>query len=482
MPAIINDVFTLKDEESPEKIENLEELNVATTAFDVQWTASISDDVIGYKVSISTFGDSESVTATTTNTTYSFAELLPDTPYSVSVVAFDASGNESMPAIINDVFTLADTEKPSVVINLQASNETATSFKVSWTASTDNVGVTGYKVFIDEVAGDFEYETTTTDIFYSFTELLPLTFYRVTVVAIDAAGNRSEASDTLTATPSDTEPPTNVMNLVSLNVTATAFDVEWDASDDNVGVTGYKVSIHGVSVVFDYETTTPNLFTPFTGLLPNTAYKVSVVALDAALNESSTAAEIFLITPPDAESLIAVIVANSNYPADGIPSETDLTDVGTTDVIPNNVNDYEEAIANSVPAPVTLVDLQEIINAVNLSNEALNEILEDSASPGGANNANETSVLLAQFLSIINTTIVPTGNKSTYQAAISAKANFPGLTGVNPANESAYQAAIATKADFSNLPTFAQVQAVIDTVNAAAGDCNCLQISIQVQD
>ena len=61
---------------------------------------------------------------------------------------------------------------------------------------------------------------------------------------------------------------------------------------------------------------------------------------------------------------VAAIVAASNDPADGTPSIADLTDIGLTDVT-GDQSAYEEAIANANPVPITLPELQAIIDLVN---------------------------------------------------------------------------------------------------------------------
>lgn len=80
-----------------------------------------------------------------------------------------------------------DTVAPSVPGGLAAGATTRTSIAVSWTASTDNAGVTGYRVYLDDAtAGD----TTATQ--YTFDGLKCGHTYAVGVDATDAAGNRSQ--------------------------------------------------------------------------------------------------------------------------------------------------------------------------------------------------------------------------------------------------------------------------------------------------
>lgn len=82
-----------------------------------------------------------------------------------------------------------DTEDPTVPTNVNATSTGTTTGSVTWTASTDNTAVTGYRVFVDSVE-----DGTTASTSYSITGLSPDTTYSVTVSAYDAAGNESAQS------------------------------------------------------------------------------------------------------------------------------------------------------------------------------------------------------------------------------------------------------------------------------------------------
>jgi hypothetical protein len=88
-----------------------------------------------------------------------------------------------------------DDESPTDPSNLVASNITASGATLNWTASTDNVGVSLYNVSIDSVAVG-----TSTSTSFAVTGLLPLTQYRASVKAQDAAGNDSGIATTLFTT------------------------------------------------------------------------------------------------------------------------------------------------------------------------------------------------------------------------------------------------------------------------------------------
>lgn len=86
-----------------------------------------------------------------------------------------------------------DSEAPSAPAHLTSPSQTSNSITLSWTASTDNVGVSGYDVYRgSQLVGS----TATTS--YTDTGLAANTSYTYTVKAKDAAGNVSPASNDLT--------------------------------------------------------------------------------------------------------------------------------------------------------------------------------------------------------------------------------------------------------------------------------------------
>jgi len=86
----------------------------------------------------------------------------------------------------------ADTVSPTAPSNVQSTSKTSTTISLSWTASTDNVGVTGYEIYNGLVVVG-----TSTSTNYTVTGLAANTTYNFTVKAKDAAGNISAANQAL---------------------------------------------------------------------------------------------------------------------------------------------------------------------------------------------------------------------------------------------------------------------------------------------
>ena len=202
------------------------------------------------------------------------------------------------------VATLAsDTQAPTQVTGVAISQETENSFRVSWNASTDNVGVTGYRVYITYGSNPptaLQYDTTS--LLYDVTGMTTGVQYSVTVSARDAAGNWSTISTTVNVTlvSSDTTPPTKVLRLIldnSLNYTVQA---SWDAATDNVGVTGYEVQYNEDSAGWSAGYLTSSTSTSQGGFTGGSYVEVRVRAQDAAGNVGAWSAVASTIVNPGA--------------------------------------------------------------------------------------------------------------------------------------------------------------------------------------
>jgi len=182
----------------------------------------------------------------------------------------------------------SDTTPPSVPTNPSATGVSPYQINLSWTASTDNVGVAGYRVFRNGLLA-----ATTTATSYTDTNLAAATTYSYTVAAFDAAGNVSAQSVAATATtsPVDTVPPTAPTSLSGTSPLPTQVNLSWTASTDNVGVAGYRVFRNSVQV----GTATATSYID-TGLAASTTYTYVTTAFDAAGNVSAPSGPFTLTT------------------------------------------------------------------------------------------------------------------------------------------------------------------------------------------
>ncbi|MDG2432102.1 M4 family metallopeptidase [Flavobacterium sp.] len=162
---------------------------------------------------------------------------------------------------VNITAATADTTAPTVPSSLTASGTTTTTTNLSWNASSDNVGVTGYEVY---QGSSLKATVTTTS--YAVTGLNPSTAYTFSVKAKDAAGNISASSSTV-------------------NVTTLSNTVSYCASKGNSVADEYidYVSIGGIS-----NTTGANAgYGNFTNLVGNLPYGSNTILFSAGFRSTA---------------------------------------------------------------------------------------------------------------------------------------------------------------------------------------------------
>ncbi|MFF2324830.1 MULTISPECIES: discoidin domain-containing protein [unclassified Streptomyces] len=132
-----------------------------------------------------------------------------------------------------------DTQAPSAPANLAFTEPASGQIKLTWSASSDDTGVTGYDIYADNtlltsVGGDV---TTYTD---NRPADQAVSYY---VRARDAAGNQSGNSNTVTrrAGTGDTQAPTAPADLALTEPASGQIKLTWSASSDDTGVTGYDI-------------------------------------------------------------------------------------------------------------------------------------------------------------------------------------------------------------------------------------------------
>ncbi|WP_438026623.1 lectin [Sorangium sp. So ce233] len=202
-----------------------------------------------------------------------------------------------------------DTEPPTPPSNVRASNVTCSSATLSWSASTDDSGVASYDIYHD---GQFMTSVSGSTLSTSIT-VSPGVSWGVYVNAVDAAGNVSQASETLRlSTPHcevDERPPTAPTNLTG-SASGTSVTLRWSASTDNIAVTAYDVYRNGAKVgtVTGSGTTPPATSFVDSGLTAATAYSYHVIARDAQNNASPASGTTSVTTGSACSTAICEVV------------------------------------------------------------------------------------------------------------------------------------------------------------------------------
>ena len=308
----------------PSAPSNVSSSNVSATGLTLTWTASTDNvGVTAYEIY-----NGATLVATVTGsggsapaTTYNLTGLTAGTSYSFTIKAKDAAGNASVASTAVSVTTTtgSDTQAPAKPTGLASASITDTTVQLSWNASTDNNGVTAYEIFqgttkIATVTGNGGAAPVTT---YEITGLTANTKYTFTVKAIDAAGNVSASSPTMTVTTmkADAQAPTKPAGLSFSSVSSDTVTLTWTASTDNFGVTAYEVyegaTLFETITVTDSQNSTVTY--QVTNLQPGSNYTFYVKAKDAAgiSSEASTPIRV-TTTDPENQAPTAIRIDNNS--------------------------------------------------------------------------------------------------------------------------------------------------------------------------
>ena len=261
---------------------------------DLSWGAS-SDNVgvSGYEI----YRNGAEV-ASVNATTYSGTGLVAETEYSYQVRAVDSSGNVSALSSAVSATTPAkpDTISPTVPTGLSATAISHRQVDLSWGASSDNIGVSGYEIYRN--GAEIASVNATT---YSDTGLMAETEYSYQVRAVDSSGNASalsRAASAITPAKPDTISPTVPTGLSAMAISHRQVDLSWGASSDNVGVSGYEIYRNGAEIASVNATTYSD-----TGLVAETEYSYQVRAVDSSGNVSALSSAVSAITPAQPDTI-----------------------------------------------------------------------------------------------------------------------------------------------------------------------------------
>jgi chitinase len=276
----------------------------------VSWSASTDagTGVAGYRVFRN--GDASPL-ATVQTLSYTDGNVVANTAYSYTIVAFDAASpaNVSAPSAAASATTpptptQPDTTPPSTPTQLRATALSTSEIGLQWTASTDSeTGVAGYRIYRDGSTTPIASVQSTS---FTDTGLAAGTRYSYSVLAYDGAtpANESALSSSASATtqaqppPVDVTPPSVPSNVTAAAQSTSSILVSWVASTDASGIAAYRIFRDGgATPVATVQGTT---FTD-TNLAANTTYSYTVTAVDGApaANESAPSAPASATTNPE---------------------------------------------------------------------------------------------------------------------------------------------------------------------------------------
>jgi YD repeat-containing protein len=258
--------------------------NISMTSATASWTAATDNKgVVGYDYRVNT-GSWQSLSNVLSA---NIAGLSAVTTYTVSVRARDAAGNLG-PASSNS-FTTPDTAAPSVPSGLIGGASTSGTVTLSWSPSTDNVAVIGYRVYRGGILIG-----TPTATSYVDAGLAGSTTYSYQVSAFDGAGNSSAFAGPISVTTPDSTAPSTPTGLSAAAVGPSQINLSWSGSSDTggSGLAGYRIYRGGVHIANTGATNYGD-----SGLAGSTTYSYNVAAYDGAGNTSGQSNTASATTP-----------------------------------------------------------------------------------------------------------------------------------------------------------------------------------------
>src|SRR5213594_2938347 len=235
---------------TPPIISSVSAFNISSSQATITWaTNQASDSQVEYGLTTA-YGSSTPLNSSLlTAHAVTLTGLLATTTYHYRVKSRDAAGNLATSAdfTLTTLIVVPDLTPPSVPTNLSASAVSSSQMNLSWTASTDNVGVAGYTIY----RGGSQIATTSLTS-YSDTGLSPSTAYAYTVAAYDAAGNVSVQAAPASAVTLDL---TCVISAgswqnVAFAAQSGAFVAEFDATPNNAAMDGVMGLSNGPAAAY----------------------------------------------------------------------------------------------------------------------------------------------------------------------------------------------------------------------------------------
>ncbi|MBK8575744.1 MAG: fibronectin type III domain-containing protein [Elusimicrobia bacterium] len=262
-------------------------------------------------------------TSRDTPTHQSITNLQPATLYYARVIAMDADGKSSFSRTVSAFTAEADTIVPTAPTDLKLSMlpPAIGTMVLTWTSSTDNVGVAGYGLDVSTTSSFSVYWNSAGSVkknldikdpgrkgsensFIIDNVDVPFTYF-VRLRAYDAMGNISVDSQTVSskAYAPDIQAPTRPTQPTLTVISSTALRLDWVASTDDQGEPHYIVDVSERSNFFSYVAGYKHVFVgtgtslSITNLQEGKRYYARVRATDLPGNESPSSATVSVMTP-----------------------------------------------------------------------------------------------------------------------------------------------------------------------------------------
>ncbi|WEK71585.1 MAG: endonuclease [Candidatus Chryseobacterium colombiense] len=218
----------------------------------------------------------------------------------------------------------ADTQSPTTATGLTVSGTTSNSISLTWNASTDNVGVTSYSIYMNG-----SLKTTVNSTSATISGLNASTSYSFYIVAKDAAGNSSPNSSTVSGTtagtvtqsttcvnetfetiPASSPASYSTRTWTNNGITWTATDARTDQTISNLAITVRDGSLQSSTSANGIGSLTVTTQLKFTGT--NGTFNVQVNGVSVGTIPYSTTATTTTINNINTSGNVVVTLTNSS--------------------------------------------------------------------------------------------------------------------------------------------------------------------------
>ena len=264
--------------------------------------------------------------------------------------------------------TTPDTEAPTTPTNLTVTGSTSSSISLSWTASTDNIIVATYDIYLD---GTLKTSSATNSA--TVTGLNPSTTYTFYIKAKDATGNISSQSNTVTGTTTEntggggnnnnttcgtenfegisvTPNTYETINWTSTGITWTATDSRSDQTINNKAITvrNGKLSSSPISGGIGNLTVTTQL--KFSGT--NGSFKLFINGVEKGTIPYSDTVTTTTISNINVSGNVTISIQNNSTTSNRVAfddlSWTCYNDLATSEIKSNKFSIYPNPIKNNM--------------------------------------------------------------------------------------------------------------------------------------
>lgn len=273
-------------------------------------------------------------------------------------IAVNVSG--AIGATFTTKIKLVDTEAPSAPANLKAGETDNDSLVLEWEASSDNAGVNKYIIFMDGTkVGEVTGETCS----YTVTGLQQASKHEFTLIAVDEVGNKSPISQSIYVKIKDKKKPMPPKSPWYTELSQTSVTLVWEPSTDNIGVTGYRISI-GDKLL---DTVQPDILKyKVKGLISDTAYTFKINAIDEDGNISD-------------DSIVYVTTDSYGYSDAGSNQKPVVSD-GNVKILP--ILDNGTKVAKS---EISQEDVKKLVDTAKENDKGIKEVSIELEKVEGAN-------------------------------------------------------------------------------------------------